>query len=246
MDYAKLLTFIGFSETEAKLYLANLRLGPATAIQLSQKVGISRQMVYTLLPSLLEQGLIKETVVGSRRLFEALSPEVLQDRAADILTEVKKAVPVLKTKQATNNALPILSVYENPISMREWYRRFMEEAAEGDELWIWATNKTWLSVDPDFLEQFVAFKQRMGIKDRIIAPDTPESRLFSTKLGQSHAQYRFTRTWWHTATEKWIWNNTVSYLTISENATNLIVLESKQLTELERFNFQQVWNSLNP
>lgn len=245
MDYAKLLTFIGLSETEAKLYLSNLRLGPATAIQLSQKVGISRQMVYTLLPSLLEQGLIKETMVGSRRLFEALDPEVLQDRASDILKQVKLAVPILKTKQATHNALPVLSVYDNPISMREWYRRFMDQAVEGDELWIWATNKTWFNADPDFLEQFIDFKRRMGIKDKIIAPDTPESRLFARSLGQTHAEYRYARNWWHTDTEKWIWNNTVSYLTISENATNLIVLESQPLTEIERFNFRQLWNGLS-
>ncbi len=246
MNHVKLLESIGLSQSEAKLYLANLRLGPASAIQLGQKVGITRQMVYTLLPQLLEKGLVKETTIGTKRLFEALGPEALEDRAGSILQQVKEAVPVLKTKQATNSSLPILSVYENPISMRQWYRRFMEEAKEGDQLFIWATNQTWLSADPDFLKEFLAFKKKNRIKDNIIAPNTPQSRAMAEKLKgeQPYAEYRFSDSWWHTDAEKWLWGDSISYLTINENATNLIVIESRSLAEIEYFNFRQIWQSL--
>ncbi|TSC65456.1 MAG: TrmB family transcriptional regulator [Candidatus Berkelbacteria bacterium Gr01-1014_85] len=248
MKYTKLLTLLGLNKNEADLYLISLQLGPSTAIQLAQKVGVTRQMIYTLLPQLIEQGLMKETAHSSKRLFQAIGPEVLNDRVKNIADQVKEAVPILKTREAANSSVPILSVYENPISMREWYRRFMNEAKEGDQLFIWATNKTWLSADPDFLEEFLAFKKKNKIKDYILAPNTPESRAQAEKLKeeQPYAEYRFTDSWWHTNAEKWLWKDSVSYLTINENATNLIVLESKALAEIEYYNFRQIWHQLKP
>lgn len=240
----KLLQQIGLTESEAKLYLASLKLGPASAIQLGKKVELTRQMVYTLLPGLTEKGLIKEVNVGTKRLFEALTPEVLNDRANQISNQIKDLVPVLKTKQATNASLPIISVYENPISMREWYRRFMREAGKGDQLLIYATNRTWLSVDPDFLQEFVEFKKDNNITSLIIAPNTHESKQFADKIGQSEAEYRFADNYWVADAEKWIWNDTISYLTISENATNMIVIESPQLAAIERFAFREIWQKL--
>jgi sugar-specific transcriptional regulator TrmB len=244
MDNGKLLQSIGFSETESKLYLASLELGPGSIIQLAKRTGLSRQMIYLLVESLMQKGTMKEITMNGKHLFQAMSPDVLNDRVANISSLIKEAVPLLKSKEATNASLPMLSVYENPISMREWYRRFMKEAKKDDELLIWATNKTWYSVDPGFLQEFIKFKKRRGINDSIIAPDTKESRLFAKESGQSLRNYRFVNKWWMTNAEKWIWRNTVSFLTISENATNLIVIESEQLAAIEKFNFKKIWENL--
>lgn len=248
MKYTKLLISLGLNKNEADLYLTSLQLGPATAIQLAQKTGVTRQMIYTLLPQLAEQGLMKETMVGSRRLFQAVGPEALNDRVKHIAEQIKEVVPILKSKEATNASLPVLSVYENPISMREWYRQFMKEAKEGDQLFIWATNKTWLSADPDFLKEFLAFKKKHKVRDSIIVPNIPEAREAAQRLKkeQPYAEYRFTDSWWHTDAEKWLWKDSVSYLTINENATNLIVLESRALAEIEYYNFRQIWHQLKP
>jgi sugar-specific transcriptional regulator TrmB len=246
MNFRSLLESIGLSASESAIYLAGLRLGPATAIQLAQKSDLTRQMVYTVIPSLIEKGLMKEVRISNKRYFQASNPEVLTDRAELLKNEIKKAVPLLKSKQATNNTLPLLSVYENPISMREWYRRFMEEATAEDELLIWATNTTWLNVDPDFLAGFIAFKNTHQIHDRIIAPDTPASRETAKIIHQPYAEYRFARDTWDTPAEKWIWRDTISFLTINENATNLIVIESPQLAAIERFSFERLWKWLRP
>jgi hypothetical protein len=41
--------------------------------------------------------------------------------------------------------------------------------------------------------------------------------------------------------EKWVWKDQVCFLTIKDNATNMIVLESHELAEIERFDFAQIW-----
>ena len=87
-------------------------------------------------------------------------------------------------------------------------------------------------------------KGTVGTADRIIAPDTAESRSFTLENTQPNATFRYARDWWETDVEKWIWHDMVCYLTIRENATNLIVIRSEQLAALERFNFEKAWEGL--
>lgn len=243
---AKIIQQVGLTESEADLYIAGLRLGPATAIQLAKKISFSRQMVYTLLERLTIKGLVKEVNNGKQRLFQTIGPEVLNDRVKQIASEIETIVPLLKTQEASNISLPTITIYDNPLSMREWYRNFMAMARPGEELLIWATNQTWYQIDPEFLSTFIDFKRRIGTADRIIAPDTIPSHRFIKNNPQPNAEFRFVADWWQTATEKWIWRDTLSYLTIRENATNLIVIKSEQLVALERFNFEATWQALKP
>ena len=77
----ELLQSIGLHKNEANLYLTALKLGASSAIQLGQKTGVTRQMIYELLPSLITKGLIKQIEIGNKKLYQALSPEILEDKA---------------------------------------------------------------------------------------------------------------------------------------------------------------------
>ncbi len=240
-----LLTSLGLTPSESQLYLKAIPLGSATIIQLAKQVNMTRQGIYLIIDRMVSLGFMKETLSDSgKRLYQAVSPDILTDKAQSITSQIDALVPVLKTQEAANTSLPSISVYENPIAMREWYREFMSKAKPNEELLVWATNKAWYSVDPEFLASFIEFKKRTGTADRIIAPDTAESRLFTQENVQPNAEFRFSPDHWQTDTEKWVWRDTVSYLTIRENATNLIVIRSAQLAALERFSFERIWLGL--
>ena len=74
------LTQIGFTEYEAKVYLALLHESPATGYQLSKKSGVPRSMVYEALGRLAVRGAVLETVEGRATLYRPLPPDVLLDR----------------------------------------------------------------------------------------------------------------------------------------------------------------------
>jgi len=234
---------IGLTKSEAELYLANLEMGPATAIQLGERLGHTRQMIYNLLPTLLEKGVIKKTEVGGRRLYEAVNPEILVDRAQEITQRIKDIVPMLKTRRGEYSSIPKVTVYENPLAMREWYRRYMSEARKGDELLIWASGKhqDWYDIDREFYDNYLKFSDRKGVRSYVILPDTPESHDYQRRVGKPGTKVKYVPDAWETLAEKWIWADQVCYLTIKDNATNMIVLESKELAEIERFDFAQIW-----
>lgn len=80
MDLLSDLTGIGFTEYEAKVYLALLRENPATGYQLSKKAGVPRSMVYEALGRLHARGAVLKTDDHRAMLFRPVPPDILLDR----------------------------------------------------------------------------------------------------------------------------------------------------------------------
>jgi Cd2+/Zn2+-exporting ATPase len=83
MELLTKLMQIGFTEYEAKVYLALLRDNPATGYQISKKSGVPRSMVYEALGRLHARGAVLETVEERATLYRPLPPRLLLDRHAD-------------------------------------------------------------------------------------------------------------------------------------------------------------------
>lgn len=74
------LIAIGFTEYEAKVYLALLREHPATGYQVAKQAGIPRSMVYEALGRLDVRGAVLKTEERGSALYRPLPPDVLINR----------------------------------------------------------------------------------------------------------------------------------------------------------------------
>ena len=74
----KELEDIGLSEKEAKVYLAALEIGRATADQLAKHAKIVRPTTYVQLDSLMKKGLMSTYQEGKKTYFAPESPELLK------------------------------------------------------------------------------------------------------------------------------------------------------------------------
>ncbi len=101
MELLEDLIEIGFTEYEAKVYLALLRDNPATGYQISKKSGVPRSMVYETLSRLHARGAVLESVEGRATLYRPIPPDMLLDRTeADhrrLVTELRKGLYELYT-----------------------------------------------------------------------------------------------------------------------------------------------------
>ncbi len=79
MDLQADLTRIGFTEYEAKVYLALLRESPATGYQISKKSGVPRSMVYEALGRLHARGAVLESIEERATLYRPVDPALLLD-----------------------------------------------------------------------------------------------------------------------------------------------------------------------
>lgn len=74
------LNAIGFTDYEAKVYLALLRVNPATGYQISKQAGIPRSMVYEALGRLDARGAVLKTEEHRATLYRPLPPSALLER----------------------------------------------------------------------------------------------------------------------------------------------------------------------
>lgn len=74
------LSELGFTEYEAKVYLALLREHPATGYRLGKRSGVPRSMVYEALGRLRARGAVLETEEGKATLYRPLPPDALLER----------------------------------------------------------------------------------------------------------------------------------------------------------------------
>lgn len=101
------LQSLGFAEKEAKTYLAALRSGPATALELSRDTAIPRATVYLHADALVRRGVLTEREESGKTVYCAAPPERLlellqselddikrrESAAREIITELKSLTP---------------------------------------------------------------------------------------------------------------------------------------------------------
>ncbi|OGL73903.1 hypothetical protein A3D72_00245 [Candidatus Uhrbacteria bacterium RIFCSPHIGHO2_02_FULL_57_19] len=116
---AKQLVHLGISENEARVYLAALEMGPATAQQIARKTGLSRVTSYAMIDSLTARGLVSSVEKEKKRLFAAESPErlksLLKTQKAALEArerELDSFLPELKALAAGAKEKPTVRFYE--------------------------------------------------------------------------------------------------------------------------------------
>lgn len=94
----KILEKTGLSPNELKCYLALLKIGSASANEISRESGVHRVSIYDALRGLREKGLVSQIMKANRLLFEAGNPEKIFEiieKKEDELQKAREIVPDL-------------------------------------------------------------------------------------------------------------------------------------------------------
>jgi len=79
-DYVNDFMALGFTESEAKIYMALLTTHPANGYQLSKKTGVPRSMVYEALGRLNLRGAVLKTGEDRSTVYRPVPPNILLER----------------------------------------------------------------------------------------------------------------------------------------------------------------------
>ena len=109
MDLLIDLTRIGFTEYEAKIYLALLSDSPATGYQLSKTSGVPRSMVYESLSRLHARGAVLESLEDRSAVYRPLPPDLLLERYNDDHLQLMD-----------NLRAGLIKLYDAPTEERVW------------------------------------------------------------------------------------------------------------------------------
>src|SRR3989338_10457851 len=88
---------MGFSEKEAKIYMALLSLGKGTVSEITRKAGINRTTGYDILNDLVQKRLISVSGKEPKQEYIAESPDRILEEKAEQLKLAKALIPQLKS-----------------------------------------------------------------------------------------------------------------------------------------------------
>ena len=154
---------LGLSDNEAKVYVAGLELGQATVQDLGKKALVKRTTVYVALEGLKEKGLFAESKKGKKTLFVAESPDALLSLSERRLSEIKTALPELKSIYNKGGLeKPKIRFFEGKEGYFVVYQDILKENPK--ELLVIASYKNWLKhIDLDFEENWTKQRIKQGI-----------------------------------------------------------------------------------
>ncbi len=130
---------LGLSNKEARVYVANLMLGPASVQQIADYAEIKRVTVYVILESLISLGLVSQTMRGKKTLFIAEDPSNLrrllekrEQELQDQKSSFEQVLPELQGLKTLPEDAPGVKFYEGTDGIKSLFANFYNtNLAEG-------------------------------------------------------------------------------------------------------------------
>ena len=169
-----ILSEIGLSDKEIKVYLTGLKIGPALANSLSGQSGISRQNTYEILKKLISRGLA--TSIGEKYdtrfvMENPSSIKQLLERKKDSIEAIEAKfaaiLPEIESQYNNNVSLPKIKFYEGRESIKNLYLDTLN-CQNKEIMAIVPTKEMFENIGVDFAKYYVAERVKREIKTKTI------------------------------------------------------------------------------
>lgn len=233
MALAKQLQDLGFSPSEAHIYLTLLEIGPASAGEISKKTQINRTSTYQTIERMIAKGLVSFMRKGKRRIFQAIPAETLLSWQEEKTHLVQDIIPELQkiSKHIEEEAI----VFKG----RRGIRSIMNEILKCKEYVSFGSGGQFAEVmGHDFL-LYQKEKQTRHIKSKVILGKSSKRKPIVTK---AYAQFRFIDDKYMTPTTTWIYNDKIAIVVWTEIPIATLI-KSRDVANAYRAYFELLWKS---
>ncbi len=231
----------GLSEKEAKVYLASLELGEATASDIAIKSNLPRTLVYDLLERLIEAGLASYTIKNNKKHFAASDPHEL----TRIIDEKKKAIasilpPLESLQKNTGIKRPKVEIYEGKEGMKSVMDNILR--ANVKEFLGYGSSRSSYEIIPAFMDEWHKKRIKQGVIMRVIYNNTKQARekVKNIKTTLSHTHYRFMPIELESPTATVIYGDKVVLQSWTKEPF-AVVIGSKEMAENQKRYFEELW-----
>jgi len=141
METKELLSEIGLTERESKVYLALLEIGSTTTGPLVKKSGIPNSKIYEILESLQNNGLVSWIIKGKIKHFQASEPRKILTLFKEKEKRISELIPVLEAKQLLAKEKQSVELFEGAKAIFAFLTDLIEDAKEGEKYYSFSLGK---------------------------------------------------------------------------------------------------------
>ncbi|MFA6422091.1 MAG: helix-turn-helix domain-containing protein [Candidatus Buchananbacteria bacterium] len=243
LDINKTLSNYGFSDKEIKVYLSLLALGKGTVKEIAKESKVKRTSIYPIADKLVEKGILGQYSAKYGTHYFASSPETLISRLDKIKDDLNLVLPQLQAIENKDEGEPVVKFFKG----REGYLDLLNDTLidySHDIMYIGSMKDLSEVVSGKYIEKYIKKRMERKIKFwQIVFLDE-----FSKAQKKSDLQeLRLTKFFpdnYKFVGNKVIYKNKVAFFS-SKKEMICLVVESKDLVDMERSNFKLLWEKLN-
>jgi hypothetical protein len=176
MHLTTLLEQFGFTEKEAKIYLACLELGQAPVSSIARNAGEPRENTYALLKKLIAKGIAQSFVKGNSTFYSVTPPEQLLQSWETKFQVFKDTLPEFLALTGKYDNRPNVQFYEGLEGLKYLYKQIIVEEEERPKeekaeflIFVGAED-----IDPRFQEflinEFLPRRKKYNTPSKVIIP----------------------------------------------------------------------------
>ena len=169
---------LGFSDKEARVYLALLKMGVGSAIGVARKAEIKRPTAYTILDELIRKGVVIVVPRSKKKLYRAMPPQNLFEMYEERFEKAKEVLPEIQAVSKQESYKPQVLLYDGIEGVKEVLNYKLKDLA-GKEIKGFYAKTT-----PEIMKKFDNYKEhnealrKNNITMKGIAPVDPSLKEF--------------------------------------------------------------------
>lgn len=245
----KLIKQAGLTQVQAEIYALLLEKGEVKASEIAKNTKRPRGVVYKGLDELIDLGLAERLEKEKITKFRAEHPSKLEKLIENRENELKKE------KQSFANGLPdLISVY-NLAHNKPGVRFF--EGIEGVKKVIFDTLASkdiiYTYADVESVDKYIKKinaeyakeRDKLSLNKRLLVVDTPFARNYLKDYHPETTNLKFISGIEHFGSVMQIYDNKISYITLSETSMIGVIIEDKNIYEMHKTLFEFIWNNVD-
>ncbi len=226
---------IGFSDSEAVIYLTLLKKGEISVAEISQISGLHRTNIYDSLEKLKEKGFATHILKENKQFYRATEPEIVLDYLKEQQKKIENVLPQFKQIQNTIKEKVVVEVFKGEQGMKMVLKDILKEKKEVVGYSVAGQLRKFL---PEFSEYYFIEQEKHKIKHKFIY--TSGTAKPSTKF----YEIRYLPKEYASATITLCYGNVLLNL-IWEPEMNAIRVRCKEVADAYRKHFEVLWKIAN-
>lgn len=240
---------MGITDEEGQVYINALETGASTVLEYAQNTAIPRTTVYLLVESLINKGLLTETIEGKRKKYVPASPQELISLAKEKEMQFKMTAEALEKEKSILDALynrkegkPRIEYKEGKKAVEEIFKLSLS----ADQIYMFFTSIKGREILGDIGEIYYDAYMKQMIPTKQIIRNTDKNKTYLKEEGTNRNQIVLIDESYASETDYLIFNNSVVFITYKSTIPQVTILEDERIAYLEKMRYNLLFNSLKP
>jgi HTH-type transcriptional regulator, sugar sensing transcriptional regulator len=235
-----LLKKTGFSEKEARIYLAVLELGKGDVTEIAKKAELKRSIAYVIIDELIEKGYASKLPNRKINTYQAIDPGVILNSIKTTTKHFSEMLPYLRSLNAKEGRLPKIHFIDNKEGI---FKVYEDMNAHQDQFFI----SSYSHIEKYFPGEIKKWvdnyrKGRYTFKGRHLIANDPEDLALISEFTSIGQQVRILPGLKKSQMDFSVYGNKLA-ITAFEESPYIVVIESKGIVDSLMPILEVAWKS---